>query len=327
MNNSFSVSKWICFAAATLMAGSASAQSPPGGPPVGPGMSPPVLDTVVKFPRGVTMHGDVVFASPRGFRPLTLDLYLPKSRKPLPLLIFVHGGGWAGGTARSAEIVGDNFPAMFAEFSAKGYAVASISYRLSSEAKFPAQVQDLNAAIHFLKTKAQAYGIDAERIVVWGASAGAHIAMLSALDCKRGQLDSPATSQSTTTSTCVTAVVDWFGPTTLASQTPSPTALTYIGCPPSECSDKWQRASVLESLTADAPPFLIVHGDADTTVPYAQSKELLEGLKRHTVMAELHTVPNGNHLFRGAARADIDQAIEATFAFVEKQLQPKAIKQ
>jgi acetyl esterase/lipase len=289
-------------------------------------MSPPVLDTTIKFPHGVTMHGDIVFASPRGFRPLTLDLYLPKSRKPLPLLIFVHGGGWAGGTARSAEIIGDNFPAMFADFSAKGYAVASISYRLASEAKFPSQVQDLNAAIRFLKSKAQPYNIDAERIVVWGASAGAHITMLAALDCKRGQFDSPPPT-TPAPSTCVTAVVDWFGPTTLmpplASQTPSPTALAYVGCAPSACADSWKRTSILESLTADAPPFLIVHGDADTTVPYVQSKELLEALQRLSVMAELKTVPNGNHLFRGAARPDIDAAIRATFAFVEQQLQPK----
>jgi acetyl esterase/lipase len=284
-------------------------------------MTVPILDTTYKFPSNVTMHGDIVFASPRGYRPLTLDLYVPQSSKPVPLLIFVHGGGWAGGTARSAEVIGDNFPEMFATFSAKGYAVASINYRLSNEAKFPSQVQDLNAAIRFLRTKGATYGVDAERIVVWGASAGAHITMLAALDCNRGQLDAPPASQAASPpSTCVAAVVDWFGPTTLASQTPSATALAYIGCPPGECADKWQRAGILDALTAEAPPFLIVHGDADTTVPHAHSAELLAALQKLSVKAELHTVPKGNHLFRGAARPDIDAAIRATFAFVERHL-------
>ena len=305
-----------------FIAGAAVGQAPPTG---APNMSPPVLDTTFMFPRGVTLHGDIVYASPRGFRPLTLDLYLPKSRQPVPLLIFVHGGGWAGGTARSAEIIGDNFPAMFAEFSAKGYAVASISYRLSSEAHFPAQVQDLNAAVRFLRDKAQTYGIDGERVVVWGASAGAHIAMLSALDCKQGRLGAPssASPSNNSLSTCVTAIVDWFGPTMLGTQNPSPTALAYIGCAPSACADAWRQTSVLDSLSADAPPFLIVHGDADTTVPFAQSKELAEALTRLGVKATLKIVPNGNHLFRGAARPDIDAAIRETFAFVETQLQSR----
>ena len=299
------------------IAGSVLAQTPPAGAP-GPSMAPPMLDTTIGFPRDVTLHGDIVYASPRGFRPLTLDLYLPRSKAPLPLLIFVHGGGWAGGTARSAEIIGDNFPAMFAGFSAKGYAVASISYRLSSEAKFPAQVQDLNAAIRFLRGQSEKFGLDAQRIVVWGASAGAHIAMLAALDCKQHRLDASAASGP---STCVTAVVDWFGPTMLGTQNPSPTALAYVGCPPSECADAWKHTDILDSLSAAAPPFLIVHGDADTTVPFAQSKALLAALDRLSVKATLKTVPNGNHLFRGAARPDIDAAIRDTFAFVETQLQ------
>jgi acetyl esterase/lipase len=315
MNRYRSAMRWIFAVAAVCVFGFAAAQTPPAAA----SNTPPVLDTTVKFPKGVTMHGDIVFGSIRGFRPLTLDLYLPKSRKPLPLLIFVHGGAWAGGTSRSAEIIGDNFPAMFAGFSAKGYAVASISYRLSSEAKFPSQIQDLNSAIRFLKSNAAKYGLDADRVVVWGASAGAHITMLSALDCKRGQLE-VANTAPTVPSTCVTAVVDWFGPTVLLSQTPSPTALAYVGCAPTACGDTWKRTGVLESLSADAPPFLIVHGDADTTVPYAQSKELLEALQRLGVKAELVTVPGGNHLFRGAARPDIDAAIRATFAFVEDQL-------
>jgi acetyl esterase/lipase len=283
-----------------------------------------VLDTTLKFPRGVTLHGDIVFSTVRGYRPLTLDLYLPESTKPLPLLIFVHGGGWAGGTARSAEIIGDNFPNMFADFSAKGYAVASINYRLANEAKFPSQVQDLNAAIRFLRSKADTYRIDPERVVVWGASAGAHISMLAALDCKKRTLDPPAANATSTPSTCVSGVIDWFGPTTLASQTPSPTAVAYIGCSPTECADKWKQASIHEAITGDAPPFLIVHGDADTTVPYAQSKELLTALSDMSVPATLKTVPKGNHLFRGAARPDIDAAIKETFAFVEAQLQAKS---
>lgn len=298
--------------------GFAFAQTPPSGPP--PNAPPPIV-TTAKFPGNVTMQGDIVFATQRGYRPLTLDLYLPDSGgASLPLVIFVHGGAWAGGSARSAEIIGDNFPEMWARLAAKGYAVASINYRLSSEAKFPAQVQDLNAAIRFLRAKASTYRIDANRVVVWGASAGAHITMLSALDCKQGKLEAaPANAPST----CVTAVIDWFGPTVLDPAKPSPTALAYLGCAGDACPDAWQRANVMSALSADAPPFLAVHGDADTTVPFAHSKELVDALGKLSVKAELKVVPNGNHLFRGAARPDIDAAIARSFAFIDEQLRPK----
>jgi acetyl esterase/lipase len=282
----------------------AAAQAPTGPP------APPVLDTTLAFPKGVTLHGDVVYSSPRGYRPLTLDLYRPKAKGAVPLVIFVHGGAWAGGTSRAAEIIGDNFPNMFAALSAKGYAVASINYRLSSEAHFPAQVQDVNAAIRFLRTQP---GIDGSRIVLWGASAGAHVSMLSALDCKTGAFETKPAGQG---STCVSAVVDWFGPITVTSATPSATSLAYIGCAPTACPDLWKKSDVLPALTADAPPFLIVHGDADTTVPIAQSRALLAALGSK---AELKVVPKGNHLFRGADRPDIDAAIARTFAFIDEQ--------
>lgn len=305
------LARFVAAALAVLALGGppAYAQPPAGGPP-----APPVLDTTLAFPDGVTLHGDVIYASPRGYRPLTLDLYLPKSKGPVPLVVFVHGGAWAGGSSRSAEIIGDDFPKMFAALSARGYAVASINYRLSSEARFPAPVQDLNAALRFLRAKAADYGIDDSRVVLWGASAGAQISMLSAFDCKAHALD-PAGG-----STCVTAVVDWFGPTNLMpAAEPSATSLAYLGCKPAECADAWKKASPINALSGAAPPFLIVHGDADTTVPLAQSQALLQALTALKVKAELKVVPGGNHLFRGAARPEIDAAIARTFAFIDEQ--------
>ena len=126
----------------------------------------------LSFPGGVTALFDVTYANLRGFRPLTLDLYQPSPRgMAMPLVVFVHGGGWNGGDTRHAAGFPD-FPAELAKLAAQGYLVASVNYRLSGEARFPAAVHDVKFAIRWLRSQARELNLDVTRVALWGEGAG-----------------------------------------------------------------------------------------------------------------------------------------------------------
>src|ERR1700722_8460459 len=137
----------------------------------------------VSFPGGIVGFHGIEFANLVGYRPIELDLYRSAQPGPkLPLVIWVHGGGWNRGDARVSGAYKD-WPAVLASLAARGYVVAAIDYRLSSEAPFPAALQDVKAAVRFLRAHADQYRIDPERAFVWGASAGAQLATLGATAC------------------------------------------------------------------------------------------------------------------------------------------------
>lgn len=136
-----------------------------------------------RFAEGVTRLDGLVYSAGNGVQPLMLDLYLPaKAVGRRPLLVYIHGGGWSGGDARTTGAFED-FPALLARFAAQGYAVASVNYRLSQEAPFPAPVDDIRAAITWLQDRAEPYSIDPQRVAVWGNSAGGHLVAMTALGC------------------------------------------------------------------------------------------------------------------------------------------------
>jgi acetyl esterase/lipase len=182
-----------------------------------------------RFANGVRGVPGVVYRTQPGYRPLTLDLYLPPAaaRRPahgFPLVVHVHGGAWMGGDSRRSGVFVD-FPAVLAALAARGYVVASVDYRLSGQAIFPAQIQDVKAAIKFLRLHAADYGVDPARAIAWGESAGAHLAALAAVSCGAQPLEprqttppaapeSPAGTAAPSdvdVSDCVQASVAWFG--------------------------------------------------------------------------------------------------------------------
>ncbi len=240
-----------------------------------------------------------------------LDLYLPEQQQkdePLPLIIWVHGGAWLGGNK-------NNCPAL--RFLTRGYAVASINYRLSQHAIFPAQIEDCKAAIRWLRKNSGKYNFDAERFGVWGSSAGGH---LVALLGTAGEVKEFDKGRNLDVSSTVQAVCDFFGPTdftkigrfpsNLRHDAPDSPEAKLLGSPIHQDIEAAQRANPIAYITKDDPPFLIVHGDNDQTVPHNQSQILYEALKNAGVQVKFHTVKGAGHGFN---RPKVDKMVEDFF--------------
>jgi len=269
-----------------LAALSAQAQLPPAPPETPP----------TPLPSGVRAVRDLAYV-PGGHERQKLDLYLPeKSAGPLPVVLWIHGGAWLMGSK-------DNCPVVF--LATHGYAVASVGYRLSMQALFPAQIEDCKAAVRWLRANAKEYGLDTNRIGAWGASAGGHLVAL--LDTTGGMRDFDV-GENLDQSSRVQAVVDFFGPADLLKlgeqsgtnsvinhDAPDAPEARLIGGRLKDNPDKANRASPVTYVSKDAAPMLIVHGDADPLVPHEQSEELYDALKKAGADVQLHIVKGGGH--------------------------------
>ncbi len=244
---------------------------------------------------------DVEYANVGG-RSLRLDLYLPdNATAPLPLIVWVHGGGWVSGnknlSANGAQV----------RQTARGYALASIEYRLSSVAQFPAQINDCKAAIRWLRANAARFNLDPNRIGVWGSSAGGHLVALLGTSGGVSELEGEV-GGNLEFSSRVQAVVDWYGPANLltmeAQDLPcslidhnsilSPESL-LIGCAVQSCAERARAASPTHYVTPDEPPFLLMHGTNDCLVPPLQSQELFDLLRANGVAATLRFIQGEGH--------------------------------
>jgi acetyl esterase/lipase len=298
--------------------------------PAPPGLTRPDTDPLpdpVALPRDIGhLRRAVEYAAPPGHRPLLLDLYTPRAT-PAPLIMFVHGGGWRLGT-RSVfcPTWRDWDPNPFHRLVAEGFAVASVDYRLSGEAVFPAQLEDVTAAARWLHRRANELGVDGRRLVAWGESAGGHLAALLGLTTGRpdGAVDDTATA-------AVAGVVDWYGPANLLTVTAQarPDAVAssdsddsreslLLGAPLPAVPDRARRASPVTYVHPGAPPFHLAHGADDRFVPTEQSCELAEALRKAGVPVTLDVVPGADHLWRGAT--DPEAVFTAAVDFARRVL-------
>jgi len=281
---------------------------------------------------------------------LLLDLYLPSEpiRRPVPVIVFLHGGGWSGGT----RTTGPDFKRFFTR---DGFAMASIEYRLTPSITFPSNVEDVRTAVRWLKANAAAHRLDADRICLWGTSAGGHLAAMAGL-APRGTFEGSDDPNQTTAVRCV---LDAYGPTRFDAmdtqtaeerpglQTPVVTinmgggrAATppagagagpgargagpgaggrgpvphddpaspesrLLGAAVQTVPDRVRAASPMTYVTKDGPPFLIMHGLADGSVPHGQSVMLYEALKREGREVTLRLIDGLPHTFFN--RTDLDE--------------------
>jgi acetyl esterase/lipase len=224
-----------------------------------------------------------------------LDLYVPKEGTNLPLIINIHGGAFKMGSKR------DGVPV---EYLAQGYAVASINYRLSQHAKFPAQIGDCKAAVRWLRAHAREYRLDPSRFAASGSSAGGHLAAMLGTTCDTMEFDVGGNLDE---SSRVQAVVDYFGPTDFLQMDAHrpPNGMTHdpadspeselIGGAIQQNKEKTARANPITYVTRSDPPFLICHGDQDPLVPHHQSELLEAALKKAGVPATFYTVKGAGH--------------------------------
>lgn len=247
-------------------------------------------------PADVRAMRDIEYAKVDG-KPLLLDVFVPRrADKPMPVVVWIHGGGWRAGSKERCPTI---------PLTARGYGVVSINYRLTDAATFPAQIHDCKGAIRWVRAHASEYGFDPDRIGVWGASAGGHlVALLGTSGGNKeiegdvgGNLDQSSRAQ---------AVADFCGPTSFLEFEVTPENLKRVdsagsalarllGGPPSEKKDAARAASSTTYVSKDDPPFLIVHGDQDPLVPVQQARILADKLKQAGVDVTLHIMPGAGH--------------------------------
>jgi acetyl esterase/lipase len=262
-------------------------------------------------PTNVTIHRDLAY-TPDPHPRQHLDLYLPPSEAPLPLIVWVHGGAFRAGSKE------DGVPAGYLSL---GYAIASVNYRLSQHALWPAQIVDCKAAVRWLRAHAATYGLDPERFAAWGPSAGGHLVTMLGVTGHVRAFDQGAHLD---VSSRVSAVVDYFGPTDFlqmdAHRLPEGQEHNPADSPESELvggaiqqhPERVAAANQLTYVTSDAPPFLIVHGDRDPLVPHHQSVLLNEALRAAGVSVQFYTVVGGGH--GGFADPQVDLLTRAFLA-------------
>jgi acetyl esterase/lipase len=273
------------------------------------------------FP-GARSYLDIEYASPLGFRPLVLDLHVPARAEDgqAPVAVYGHGGGFFTGSRRMG-------PWRF--LLEAGIAVASVSYRFSGEAVFPAAIQDMAAAVRWVRANAGAYGLDASKVIGFGSSAGAYLVSAVALMSEHDDLLGQA-GPTPEVSCELAAVVEHYAPSDFLRldddapdgvvelmDAPGSTITRFLGFIPSEQAERADVGRLTRYATPDAPPFLIFHGDDDHRVGLQQSRRLHRALTEAGSRAELIVLPGADH---GSPHFDQPQVHAATLAFLSSVL-------
>jgi acetyl esterase/lipase len=298
---------------------------PPAPPP--PAHDAP-LPAVLTVPSGVRLLAGVPYAAIPGSRPLELDLWLPPiTEEHPPVAVFLHGGGWRMGSRHSA---GPAFatadPSPFEQVALAGIAVASIDYRLTGEAIWPAQLHDAKAAVRWLRSRSADLGINPDGIAAWGESAGGHLAEL--LGLVNGEPTLEGDVGVVGPSSRVAAVVAWYAPSDVAAvatdlgndpMDASTREALLLGAAPAAVPDIAAHASPISQVSTDAVPILLLHGKADRLVPSVQSERLATALLATGADVQLQLYDGADHMWLGTPDTAVD-AVARTIAFLRRHL-------
>ncbi len=257
-----------------------------------------------------------------------LDLYVPTTGSgPFPVVIMIHGGGFMfGDKSDGAGLTGVD------QLLAAGYAVASINYRLSGEAQYPAQINDAKASVRFLRANAAKYNLNPDKFGAWGASAGGNLVSLLGTTCGVAELEGPELGNADQSS-CVQAVVDWFGPidflkmqaqfagTSCSSTTDSANSpeSKLMGAPIQTIPEKVALSNPMNYITAEDAPFFIENGTADCNIPPVQNKNLAEALSQ-VIGAEKVTYVSLEGAGHGGAQFETAENLKLVIGFLDQYL-------
>lgn len=256
----------------------------------------------------VTVERDIEYAVHDG-ESMRLDIARPSGPGPHPCIVCLHGGAWKFGkkdhlskTSRYLDVeFGSGKKSLIEWLAGEGYVAVSVGYRLMPKHKFPAPVEDAKTAVRYLRTNAAKYDIDADRIAAIGYSAGGHIAALLGTTTRDDGFDGPLYRDQSSQVKCV---VDFFGPTDLslfveAEGIESAIFKPLLGARYRENPEIYRRASPIEHVTKNAPPFLILHGTADILVPIIHSERFHKKLLEAGAKSELQVLPGAGHGWSG----------------------------
>lgn len=277
---------------------------------------------------GRLLYRDVEFALLPGFRPLVLDLSVPRGRTGrVPAVVYIHPGAWLTGTHKcNPHYVCQN--AILAGLAEAGFAVAAVQYRLSSEAQFPACLHDVSAAVRWVRHFAPALGIDGARIGAWGESCGGHLASFLSMNVLDEALTGAVGVRGV--SSAVQAGVSWYGVTDFPAlrgqalpgtkgdfTSPHAPGARLVGAGLEQAPDLARQASPVTHASARAAPMFFVHGEGDLTTPPDQSRTLHLALREAGIEAHLTMVPDADHQLIGTDPAPF---VAASTAFLVRQL-------
>ncbi|OYV03349.1 MAG: carboxylesterase, partial [Verrucomicrobiales bacterium VVV1] len=281
---------------------------------------------------GIEVLRDLAYADTDNPRQ-KLDLYLPKARKPgtpLPIIVFIHGGGWQGGDKASGQ-------GNLSRFIQSGdYAGISIGYRLTNEAQWPAQIHDCKAAIRWIKAHAKEHGLDPGKIAVWGTSAGGHLVSMLGTSGDVKELEGTL-GKNLDQDSKVTCVLNFFGPEDFLTMVKQPSTIDrtkgndypeakLLGGPVSEREAVAKEASPVTHVSKGDAPFFTAHGTKDPLVPFAQAEELHAALQKAGVPSLLQEMTNGGHGFKSPVLDErIKQFLDLHLRGIKSDLQTPPI--
>ncbi len=242
-------------------------------------------------------HKNLVYAT-IGAKPRHLDLYLSphgSAEKPQPVIVWIHGGAWRSGSKEGVPVL---------HWLKRGFSIASIDYRLSPEAPFPAQVEDIKAAIRFLRARSETYRLDPQRMVIAGASAGGHLAALVGVSNRLKDLEGNS-GEHLGIDSSVQGIVSFYGASNLQSILDQSTEFgksvrvpaldLLLGGQPIDKPLLARLASPVVHVDATDPPLWLVHGDADPQMPIEQSKELAAVYSKLGLSVDFEVLPGSKH--------------------------------
>lgn len=261
--------------------------------------------------QGITVKTDIVYKTIDG-QALMLDAYLPAKAGTCPGVVLIHGGAWRAGDKSGYRAWGISYAQL-------GVAAFSLNYRLSQVAKYPAAVEDCIDAVRWLRTHAEEFHLDRDRLGVEGGSAGGHLALMVAFM----EPDSSAVdSHGQPLKNWVRCVVSFAGPTDLTdaesieASTEKQSLVAFLGCTLKECPERHREASPITYVSPDDPPVLLVHGTADRVVPFKQAQLLEKALKNAGIPVEILALDGCGHDFGCLDRDGRNKLLDKTRRFM-----------